>query len=189
MVKVPSDFPKKDKMQIVSGAMRKEKVHYQAPASDQVKAEMEKFLQWFNKDIPIDLVLKSAVAHFWFIIIHPFDNGNGCIARAISNLLLARSEDISQRYYSLSSQIMLKRKGYYEILQKIQISSGNITEWLTWYLNCLYRSLFSTETIFQRVLQKTHFWDKRKEAALNARQRLMLNKLFDGFDGKLNSSK
>ena len=180
---------RKGEMQIVSGAMGNEKVHYQAPSPDQVEAEMEEFLNWFNQEVPIDLVLKSTVAHFWFIIIHPFDDGNGRIARAISDLLLARSDESSQRFYSLSSQIMLERKVYYEILQKIQLSSGDITEWLTWYLNCLYRSLLATETTFQLVFLKTVFWEKHKETAFNARQRMMLNKLFDGFEGKLNSSK
>lgn len=180
---------RKDEMQIVSGAMGKEKVHYVAPLPGQVKVEMDQFIQWFNQEVPIDPVLKSAIAHFWFIIIHPFDDGNGRIARAISDLLLARSDDTSQRYYSLSSQIMLERKVYYEILQKTQFSSGDINEWLTWYFDCLYRSLLSTEDTFQRVLQKADFWDKHNETEFNARQRLMLNKLFDGFDGKLNSSK
>jgi len=179
----------KDEMQVVSGAIEKEQVHYQAPPPGQVKVEMENFIQWFNQEVPIDPVLKSAIAHFWFIIIHPFDDGNGRIARAISDLLLARSDDTSQRYYSLSSQIMLERKVYYEILQKTQFSSGDITEWLTWYLDCLYRSLLSTEDSFQKVLHKADFWDKHNETAFNARQRLILNKLFDGFDGKLNSSK
>jgi len=176
-------------MQVVSGAMGKEKVHYQAPPPNQVKLEMDGFLKWLNSNVPIDLVLKSAIAHFWFVIIHPFDDGNGRIARAISDLLLARSDDTSQRFYSLSSQILLERKVYYEILQKTQFSDGDITEWLDWFLNCLYRSLVSTEDTLQKVLHKADFWDKHKETAFNARQRLMLNKLFDGFDGKLNSSK
>lgn len=176
-------------MQVVSGAMGKEKVHYQAPPPNRVKPEMDTFLEWFNSDLPIDLVLKSAIAHFWFVMIHPFDDGNGRMARAISDLLLARSDNTSQRFYSLSSQIMLERKVYYGILQKTQLSSGDITEWLTWYLECLYRSLLSTEDALQKVLYKADFWDKHNETAFNARQRLMLNKLFDGFDGKLNSSK
>ncbi|MDO9615833.1 MAG: Fic family protein, partial [Bacteroidota bacterium] len=176
-------------MQVVSGAMGKEKVHFQAPPPNQVKHEMNSFLEWLNGNVPIDLVLKSAIAHFWFVIIHPFDDGNGRIARAISDLLLARSDDTSQRFYTLSSQIMPERKVYYEILQKTQFSNGDITEWLDWFLNCLYRSLLSTEDTLQKVLHKADFWDKHNETAFNARQRLMLNKLLDGFDGKLNSSK
>ena len=180
---------RKDEMQIVSGAIGKEKVHYLAPAANLIKAEMDTFLQWFNQEVPIDPVLKSAIAHFWFIIIHPFDDGNGRVARAISDLLLARSDGSSQRYYSLSSQIMLERKVYYDVLQKTQFSSGDITEWLDWFLNCLHRSLLSTEETLQKVLHKADFWDKHKETAFNARQRLILNKLFEGFEGKLNSSK
>ncbi len=161
---------RKDEMQIVSGAMGKEKVHFVAPPPGQVKVEIDKFIQWFNQEVPIDPVLKSAIAHFWFIIIHPFDDGNGRIARAISDLLLARSDGT-------------------EILQNTQFSSGDITEWLTWYLDCLYRSLLSTEDAFLKVLYRSDFWDMHNKIEFNARQRLMLNKLFDGFDGKLNSSK
>lgn len=176
-------------MQVVSGAMGKEKVHYEAPLPEVVKSEMDVFLKWFNEKDKLDLVMKSAIAHFWFIIIHPFDDGNGRIARAISDLLLTRSDDTPQRFYSLSSQILAERKIYYEILQKSQSGDGEITGWLVWYLNCLYRALQTTETTFQKVLYKADFWDKHKETELNARQRQMLNKLLDGFDGKLTSSK
>ena len=176
-------------MQVVSGPMGKEKIHYQAPLPELVKHEMDTFLDWFNGEIKIDAVLKAAIAHFWFIIIHPFDDGNGRIARAISDMLLARSEDSSQRFYSLSNPILIEKKIYYEILQKVQHSSGDITEWLNWFLNCLYRALISTEETMQRVLYKANFWDKHKETILNSRQRLMLNKLLDGFDGKLKTSK
>lgn len=176
-------------MQVVSGAMGKEKIHYQAPASEQVKSEMDTFLKWFNDEKKLDLVLKSAIAHFWFIIIHPFDDGNGRIARTISDMLLSSSDDTSQRFYSLSSQILIERKVYYAVLQKTQFSDRDITEWLVWYLNCLYRSLESAEGTFNKVLYKADFWDKHKETEFNARQRLMLNKLFDSFEGKLTSSK
>lgn len=176
-------------MQVVSGPMGKEKVHYQAPPPNQVKNEMDIFLHWFNNETKIDPVLKAAIAHFWFIIIHPFDDGNGRIARAISDLLLARSDDSSQRFYSLSSQILVERKVYYEVLQKVQYSNGDITEWLDWFLNCLFKAITNTQETIQNVLQKADFWDRHKETILNSRQRLILNKLFDGFDGKLNSSK
>lgn len=189
MYKIDVACYRSGEMQIVSGAMGKEKVHYQAPAADQMKNEMDIFLKWFNEEDKLDPVFKSAIAHFWFIIIHPFDDGNGRIARTISDLLLARSDNTSQRFYSLSSQILVERKAYYEVLQKTQFSEGDITEWLVWYLNCLYRALQTTENAFQKVLHKADFWDKHKETELNARQRLMLNKLFDGFDGKLTSSK
>ena len=176
-------------MQVVSGPMGKEKIHYQAPSPTQVKYEMDEFLNWFNNDTKLDMVLKAAIAHFRFIIIHPFDDGNGRIARALSDLLLARSDNSSQRFYSLSSQILVERKIYYDILQKVQYSNGDITEWLIWFLNCLYRSLITTEETIQKVLHKAEFWDKHKNTILNGRQRLMLNKLFDGFEGKLKSSK
>ena len=189
MHRIDSGNYRKGEMQVVSGPMGKEKIHYQAPAPECVKHEMDTFLNWFNSETKIDAVLKAAIAHFWFVIIHPFDDGNGRIARAISDMLLARSEDSSQRFYSLSSQILLEKKVYYEMLQKVQHSSGNITEWLNWFLNCMHRALMSTDETMKRVLQKANFWDKHKETILNSRQRLILNKLLDGFEGKLKTSK
>ncbi|MCX6226998.1 MAG: Fic family protein [Bacteroidia bacterium] len=176
-------------MQVVSGAMGKEKIHYEALASLYVKAEMDKFLNWFNDNVKFDLVLQAAIAHFWFIIIHPFDDGNGRIARAISDLLLARAESSSERFYSMSSQILVERKRYYEVLQKIQHSNGDITEWLDWFLHCLKNALLETETTLRKILRKAEFWKIHENTALNERQRLVLNKLLDGFDGKLKSSK
>ena len=176
-------------MQVVSGAMGKEKVHYVAPPPEQVPHEMGAFLKWFNGEERLDPVLKSAIAHFWFVIIHPFDDGNGRIARALSDLLLARSDGTSQRFYSLSSQILVERKQYYEVLQLSQSSDGDITAWLGWYLGCLHRALQSSEAAFGKVLRKADFWDTHRETALNARQRLMLNRLLDGFEGRLISSK
>jgi len=189
MYKIETGCYRTGEMQIVSGPMGKEKVHFHAPPPEDMKKEMDTFLNWFNNDMKLDLVVKSAIAHFWFIIIHPFDDGNGRIARAISDLLLARSENSAFRFYSLSSQILLERKIYYKILQKIQHSDGDITEWINWFLNCLYRALQSTEETIKKVLRKAEFWDKNKETILNSRQRLMLNKLLDGFDGKLKTSK
>lgn len=176
-------------MQIVSGAMGKEKIHYQAVEASKVKTEMDKFLDWFNHESKIDLVLKSAIAHFWFIIIHPFDDGNGRMARAISDLLLARAENSAERFYSMSSQILLQRKAYYQVLQKVQHSNGDLTEWLNWFLNCLKASLLETESTLQKILYKADFWKIHENTTLNERQRLMLNKLLDGFEGKLKSSK
>ena len=190
MYKIDVARYRQEEMQIVSGAMGKEKIHYQAPPPKQVKNEMDRFLDWLNnEEKEIDLVIKSAIAHFWFIIIHPFDDGNGRIARAISDLLLARSENSSQRFYSLSNQILLERKVYYNILQKIQHKDGEITEWIIWFLNCLYHALKNTEQTIEKVLYKADFWDKHKSTVLNSRQRLMLNKLLDGFEGKLKTSK
>lgn len=176
-------------MQIVSGPMGKEKIHFQAPAASLVYKEMNDFLFWVNNENKLDEVLKAAIAHFWFIIIHPFDDGNGRIVRAISDMLLAKSEESSQRFYSLSNQILLEKKQYYKILQKVQFSSSDITEWLEWFLNCFYRALKSSENELNRTFKKANFWDTHNETVLNSRQRLMLNKLFDGFDGKLKSSK
>jgi len=176
-------------MNIVSGAMGKEKVHYEAIPAKKVKSEMDKFLNWFNDNSKMDPVLKAAIAHFWFIIIHPFDDGNGRIARAISDLMLTRADASPERYYSMSNQIQMERKHYYAMLQKVQHSRGDLTEWLDWFLHCLKNSLLTTGTILQKVLRKAEFWKIHENTELNERQRLVLNKLFDGFDGKLKSSK
>jgi len=176
-------------MQIVSGAMGKEKVHYDAVPAERVKNEITHFLNWFNEETKIDQVMKAAIAHFWFIIIHPFDDGNGRIARAITDLLLARADNSTERYYSMSSHIMIERKQYYAVLQKAQHNSGDITEWLSWFLQCLKNALIGTETTFHKILRKTEFWKINETTPINERQRLMLNKVLDGFDGKLKSSK
>jgi Fic family protein len=176
-------------MQIVSGAMGKEKIHYEAVPASEVKVEMDRFLTWFNDKTPLDPVLKAAIAHFWFIIIHPFDDGNGRIARAIADLMLARADGTAERFYSMSSQILVERKQYYAILQKVQHSSGDITEWLTWFLNCLKNALITTAVTLKKISRKTEFWKRHENAVFNERQRLMLNKLFDGLEGKLKSSK
>ena len=189
MYKIETGRYRSGEMQVVSGAMGKQKIHYEAVAPELVKTEMDKFLEWFNNEREIDLVLKAAIAHFWFIIIHPFDDGNGRIARAISDLLLARAEGSVDRYYSMSSQILVERKRYYEILQKVQHSNGDITEWLDWFLHCLKNALLETENTLQQILRKAEFWKIHENTAINQRQRLVLNKLLDGFDGKLKSSK
>lgn len=188
-------------MQIVSGPMGKEKVHFEAISAQRVKSEMEIFLKWVNENPQktaqkngnqlqnLDPVLKSAIAHFWFIIIHPFDDGNGRIARCISDLMLARADQTFERYYSLSNQMMVERKQYYEILQKVQFSKGDITEWLIWYLNCLKNALLNTEKALEKIIYKSNFWKLYARLEINHRQRIMINKLLDGFDGKLQSSK
>ena len=177
-------------MQVVSGAMGKEKIHFEAPNPKIVKSEMESFLLWFNDEAnQVDAVLKSAIAHFWFIIIHPFDDGNGRIARAISDLMLAKSDQNSDRFYSMSSQILLEKKRYYEVLQKVQHSNGDITEWLNWFLLCLKNALLETEKSMLKILNKTEFWKTHENTEINERQRLMLNKLLYDFDGKLKTSK
>ncbi len=176
-------------MQVVSGAMGKEKIHYEALKPELVKIEMDKFLEWYNTKDNLDLVLKAAIAHFWFIIIHPFDDGNGRIGRAIADMLLARAEGSGERFYSMSSQILIERKQYYEVLQNVQHSTGDITKWLEWFLNCLKNAMLATETTTQAILHKAEFWKRHKHTSINERQRLMLNKLFDGFEGKLQTSK
>ncbi len=176
-------------MQVVSGAMGKEKVHYEAPQADQVESEMNMFLEWFNSTSETDSVLKAAIAHFWFVTIHPFDDGNGRIARAITDLQLARSDGSSQRFYSMSNQILIERKKYYEILEKSQHGTSDITEWLVWFLSCLENALLNSGDVLDSVLKKARFWEKHSQTPLNDRQRLMLNKLLDGFEGKPTSSK
>jgi Fic family protein len=176
-------------MNIVSGAMGKEKIHYVAIKPDQVKPEMDRFLDWYNSEQGLDPVLKAAIAHFWFIIIHPFDDGNGRLGRALTDLMLSRSENSAERFYSMSSQIMVERKRYYEILQTVQHSSGDLTVWLDWFLNCLKNAMSSTEGTTKRIVQKSNFWHVHENIPLNGRQRMMINKLFDGIDGKLQSSK
>jgi Fic family protein len=189
MYKIDVGCYRKGEMQVVSGAMGKERVHYEASSSQFVKKEMDSFLLWINNDTSTDLVLKAAIAHFWFIIIHPFDDGNGRMARAISDLLLARADGSSQRFYSMSSRILVEWKKYYEVLQKVQHSSGDITEWMDWFLNCLKHALLETEITLQSILHKADFWKIHSDIPLNDRQRLVLNKLLDGFEGKLKSSK
>ena len=189
MHKIDAGCYRTGEMQVVSGPMGKEIIHFQAPLACKVKGEMDVFIDWVNNYNNIDLVIKSAIAHFWFIIIHPFDDGNGRMARSISDMLLAKSDKSTLRFFSLSSQILVERKLYYKTLQKVQHSDGDITEWLEWYLNCLYHALEVTEETTRKTLYKSDFWDKHKTTELNSRQRLMLNKLLDGFDGKLKSSK
>ena len=176
-------------MQIVSGPMGKEKIHYEAIKPEFVKSEMDKFLDWVNNDTSLDLVIKAAIAHFWFIIIHPFDDGNGRIGRAITDMLLARAEGSGERFYSMSSQILEERKKYYEVLQKVQHSSCDITEWLEWFLQCLKKAILSTEDITERIKQKAEFWRLHESISINVRQRKILNMLFDNFEGKLQTSK
>ena len=162
MYKIETACYRSGEMQVVSGPMGKEKIHFHAPPASQVKFEMDRFIDWVNQYRKLDMVIKSAIAHFWFIIIHPFDDGNGRIARAISDLLLARSDYSSQQFYSLSNQILQERKVYYEVLQNVQFKDGDITEWLIWFLNCLYRALESTEISIEKVLHKAEFWINRK---------------------------
>ena len=182
-------------MQVISGPISREKVHFEAPAAKRLQHEMDSFLAWANTanntggDEVIDPVLKAAVAHLWFVTIHPFDDGNGRIARAIADWALARSEGSSQRFYSMSSQIRAERSAYYDMLEHTQKSTLDISDWLEWFLACLDRAIKATETTLGAVFRKAAFWDKNVGGAINARQKKMLNKLFDGFEGKLTSTK
>ncbi|NNN07188.1 MAG: Fic family protein [Elusimicrobia bacterium] len=180
----------KGPMQVVSGPMGRERVHYEAPPASRVDDEMAAFFQWANGAVDIDPLLKAAKAHLWFITIHPFDDGNGRIARAIADWALARSENSARRYYSLSAQIRHERKGYYEILERMQKGTLDVTDWMRWFLDCLDRAIAGAEAALTAVLEKDRFWKSHVHLALNQRQRLMLNKLLDGdFAGKLTSTK
>jgi Fic family protein len=189
MYKIEAGKYRNGDMQVVSGAMGKEKVHYEAPKANQVESEMNTFLNWFNNTSEIDSVLKAAIAHFWFVTIHPFDDGNGRIARAITDMQLARSDGSAQRFYSMSNQILTERKKYYDMLEKTQRGTSDITSWLIWFLSCLENALVNSGEVLDSILAKAKFWEKYSQTSLNDRQRLMLNKLLDGFDGKLTSSK
>ncbi|MGH9684036.1 MAG: Fic family protein [Candidatus Acidiferrales bacterium] len=178
-------------MQIVSGPVGRHKVHYEAPAADRVEGEMGKFLAWFDGDEEEDPLLKAAIAHLWFVTIHPFEDGNGRIGRAIAEMCLARSDGSAQRFYSMSSQILEERKEYYEVLEKTQAGSLDITEWLAWFLGCLDRAIEQSNQITSSALEKELFWKglRQKKISLNGRQTKVLNKLFSGFEGKLTREK
>jgi len=177
-------------MQVVSTVYgNNPRVHYQAPAASRLEAEMKTFLNWYNGENAIDPVLKAALAHLWFVTVHPFDDGNGRIARAIADMSLARSEDSSQRFYSMSAQIRVERNAYYDILEETQKGSLDITAWLEWFLGCLDRAFEGAEQILAAVFRKADFWKKHAAQPINDRQRDILNRLLNGFEGKLTSSK
>lgn len=176
-------------MQVVSGALGKEKVHYQAPAANQLENEMQIFLDWLNHDQNTDLVLKAGIAHLWFVTLHPFEDGNGRISRAISDMFLARSDEQSYRFYSMSSQIRKERNSYYDMLEKTQRGNLDITNWLEWFLKCLLHALEASETLLEKIIFKHFFWVKNRSIVTNERQHKVLNLLLDGFDGKLNTTK
>lgn len=177
------------KMQVVSGASGREKVHFQAPDANLIEMEMSHFFKWFNEETKIDLVIKAAIAHLWFVTIHPFQDGNGRITRALTDMLLAQSDKSTQRFYSMSAQIRVERNGYYDILERTQKGNLDITEWIKWFLSCLINALKSTDKILTKVLLKADFWNKHSKTIINERQKKVLNKLLDGFEGKLTSMK
>ena len=176
-------------MQVVSGVLGKEKVHYQAPPANKIENEMRIFFGWFNLEQNVDPVLKAAIAHLWFVTLHPFEDGNGRISRALSDMLLARSDEQSYRFYSMSTQIRKERNSYYDILEKTQKGSLDITNWLEWFLNSLLHSIESSEKLLEKVIYKHEFWLRNSKVSINDRQRKILNMLMDDFEGVLNTTK
>ena len=176
-------------MQVVSGPLHRQTIHYQAPAASVLDAEMAEFLKWFNHAQTEDSVLRAGLAHLWFVTIHPFDDGNGRIARAVGDMALARAEHTTYRYYSLSAQIQKERKAYYDCLEATQKGGMDVTDWLEWFLSCLFRAIQGAEQTLESVLAKARFWQQHAGMPLNARQIKLLNKLLDGFEGKLTTTK
>lgn len=176
------------KMQVVSGPLGKERVHFEAPEAETLDREMAAFLAWFEAD-NIDLVLKSGVAHLWFVTIHPFEDGNGRIGRALADMALACAENTPDRFSSMSSQIEEERKEYYLQLETAQRGNLDITPWLTWYLECLGRALDNAQTELETVMDKARIWERLSAFPVNTRQRAILNRLIDGFEGKLTAAK
>jgi Fic family protein len=176
-------------MEVVSGRIGRERVHFEAPAATRLDQEMKNFLDWFNTGRSHDPVLKAGLAHFWFVTIHPFDDGNGRIARAIADMALARADNSSQRFYSMSAQIRQERAKYYNTLEYMQKGTLDITTWMQWFLGCLGRAIEGSQTILASVLNKARFWETVGHTSLNDRERLVFNRLLDGFEGKLTTSK
>ena len=176
-------------MEVVSGPYGRERVHFEAPDAERLDPEMARFLTWFNQPSEADPVIHAAIAHLWFVTIHPFDDGNGRIARAIADMALARSEGSAQRFYSMSTQIRQERSDYYDMLESTQKGGLDVTAWLVWFLACLDRAFDGAEIILEAVFRKARFWEKYGAANMNDRQRDMLNRLVNGFEGKLTTSK
>ena len=176
-------------MQVVSGPIGRQKVHFEAAPASAVDAEMGRFLAWFNTSGSEEGLLRAGLAHLWFVTIHPFDDGNGRIARAIADLALAQSEGEALRFYSLSAQISRQRAGYYDILERTQRGTLDVTGWLLWFLECLERAIEGTDELVAQVLDKARFWQMHGDKAFNERQRLVINRMLDGFEGKLTAKK
>jgi len=181
--------PEADPMQVVSGSMGREKVHFEAPGAERLQDEMTAFLDWFNAPSETDPVVKAAIAHFWFVTIHPFADGNGRIARAIAEMALARADESSERYYSMSAQIEAERNEYYDRLKNGQQMTLDITRWMVWFLECLGRAIHGAQDTLAAVLRKTRLWEKANALSLNARQHAIIARLLDDFKGNLNTSK
>lgn len=177
-------------MQVVSGSMTRQRVHFEAPPADRLTAEMRIFLRWLNEPAPRDpALIRAGIGHLWFVTLHPFDDGNGRIARAVGDLLLARADGSPQRFYSLSAQVQRERKAYYDTLERTQKGTMEVTEWLCWFLDMLHQALLQAHGVLDAVLRKSRFWQGLQVAALNPRQLKVLSRLLDGFEGKLTTSK
>jgi Fic family protein len=176
-------------MQVISGGIGKETVHYEAPRADLLALEMKQFLNWFNEEQNLELLIKAAIAHLWFITIHPFDDGNGRIARAITDMQLSKADGVNQRFYSMSAEINKQKKNYYNLLESTQKGNLDITEWIIWFLECLKKSILSSNIIVDKVVKKHQFWVQNARLITNERQHLLLNKMMDHFEGNLTTSK
>jgi len=180
---------RKGPMQVVSGPEGRERVHFEAPPAPRLPEEMNAFMDWYNKDTGTDLVLKAALAHLWFVTLHPFEDGNGRIARAVGDMTLARSEKSPQRFYSLSAQVLKERAAYYDVLEQTQKGPLDVTPWMDWFLACLDRAIQGAQQTLAGVLAKANFWKSMETVSFNERQRSMLLRLLEGFQGKLTTSK
>lgn len=184
---------KEGQMRVVSGPVGHEKVHYEAPPARQLKKEMQSFVSWINSESHLDGIIKAGIAHIWFVTIHPFDDGNGRIARTLTDMLLARDEDNPKRFYSLSSQIMAERNNYYEILQAAQTDTLDITDWLRWFLECMYRAIINANNLLENIMIKARFWKDFSLTGFHERQVKVINRLLDagpgGFEGGLKNNK
>lgn len=184
---------RKGPMQVISGPIGQEKVHFEAPPAKKLDKEMQTFISWINTKDQLDGIIRAGLAHIWFVTIHPFDDGNGRIARTLTDMLLARDENNPKRFYSLSSQIMAERNDYYEILKATQAGTGDITEWLKWFLECMNRAILNSNTLLKKIMTKTRFWQEFAQVNLHERQTKVINRLLDagagGFEGGLKNKK
>lgn len=176
-------------MQVVSGALGREKVHFEAPPSSEVPRLMEKFMEWANDAQPIDPIVKAAIIPLWFVTIHPFTDGNGRLSRTLTDMFLTRSDGMMHRFYSMSATFSNHRLEYYDMLERTQHGGMDITPWIAWFLDCMEEALQHTEQVIAKVVSKGEYWETHKETPINERQRKVINRLFDGFEGKLTSSK
>ncbi len=189
MFKIKTGAWRDGAMQVTSGAMGKEIIHFEAPKAEKMQSEMKLFLDWIHNEKNLDPVLKAALAHLWFVTIHPFDDGNGRITRAITDMLLAQADESSQRFYSMSAQIQIERNTYYTLLESTQKGDLDCTDWIVWFLTCLLRSMKQTDETISKSIARTKFWETNKVTIFNARQQKIVQLLLDDFFGNLTVSK